>query len=259
MANDGYPVSVMVTTVWARALVAKGARVAIRKIDTTAAQVTALRNGEVDLVQQYNGGLLRYFDKSSNAISQSEVDSALAAKVPAGLSVLRSTPAKDDVLLAVSATTATKFRLHSIPDLAGHLKDITLLLPADSTAGNFVRELSDYYGLTFAATKTTDFAGAKTIAAIKSTPAVGMMVASQWQIDANKFVALTDPEHFFFTENFIPLTSTKTITAAMRATLNSASAKLSLSALRGLRKKVATGEGTYTEVADAWLDSVGLR
>lgn len=258
MADDGYPVSTMVTTVWARALVAKGAKVGIREIDETAAQVTALKTGTVDLVQQYNSGLLQYLDDNSDAIDQSDVDAAVAAKLPTGLAVLNSTPAKDDVQLTVSAATAAKDKLHSISDLADHLADLTLLLPADN-ATSFSRGLSDYYGLTFPTTKTADYGGAQTIAAIKAGNAVGTMAASQYQIDDNKFVVLTDPKHMFLTENFIPVIAEAKFTPAMRATLNAVSAKLSVSALRGMRKKVATGVGSYAEVADAWLASMGLK
>ena len=259
MADDGFAVSIMVTTIWSRALVGKGAKVGIRTVSEAADQVAALRGGQVDLVQQYNSALLNYLDRDSDAIGQSSVDAAIAAKLPPGLSVLKSTPAQDDVILTVSAATAAKYRLHSISDLAGHLSALTLLLPDDPSAKSFANGLSNYYGLTFAKTRTTDFAGAKTIAAIKSTPAVGLMAASQYQIDDNKFVALTDPEHLFLTENFIPLIGGSKITPAMKATLNTVSAKLTLAALRGLRKKVATGQGSYQDVADAWLASVGLK
>ncbi len=259
MADDGFAVSIMVTTIWARALVGTGVQVGIRTISAAADQVAALRSGQVDLVQQYNSALLTYLDHASEATGQSAVDTAIAAKLPTGLSVLASTPAEDDVVLTVSASTAAKYRLHSIADLAGHLASVTLLLPDDPSAKSFANGLANYYGLTFPTTKTTDFAGARTIAAIKSTPSVGLMAASQYQIDDDKFVALTDPEHLFLTENFIPLVGGHRITPAMKATLNAVSAKLTLSALRGLRKKVATGQGSYQEVADDWLASVGLK
>ena len=256
MADDGYAVSVIVTTVWARALTAKGFRVGIRTIDTQAAQVAALKSGQVDLAQQYNSELLTYLDKGNDAVTQSEVDSAIAKKLPTGLSALRSTPAKDDVALAVSAATAAKYKLHSISDLSDHVGDVTLLLPGTDGTG-FARGLTNYYGLTFATTKVADWGGTKTIAGIKSSSAVGPMAFSQWQIDTNKFVTLTDPEHLFYIENFIPLVG-RTITPAMRATLDATSAKLTQAALRGMRKQFSAG-GTPTEIADAWLASVGLK
>ena len=256
MADDGYAVSVIVTTVWARALTAKGYRVGIRSIDTQAAQVAALKSGQIDLAQQYNSELLTYLDKGNDAVTQSEVDSAIAKKLPAGLTALRSTPAKDDVALTVSAATAAKYQLHSISDLSDHVGDVTLLLPGtDGTS--FARGLTNYYGLTFATTKAADWGGAKTIAGIKSSSAVGPMAFSQWQIDADKFVTLTDPEHLFYLENFIPLVG-KTITPAMRTVLDAASAKLTQTALRGMRKQYSAG-GSATDIADAWLASVGLK
>ncbi|SDP00913.1 osmoprotectant transport system substrate-binding protein [Nakamurella panacisegetis] len=254
-ADDGYAASVVVVTTWARALVAKGFRVGIRTIDQEATQVAALKAGQIDLALQYNTELLEYLDAASDAVTQADVDAAIATKLPTGLSVLRSTAAKDDGQLAVSAATAAQYKLHSISDLADHVGDITLLLPA-TNGTKFARGLTDYYGLTFASTKVADWGGPKTIAAIKSSAAVGPMAASQWQIDANKFVTLTDPKHLFFTENFIPLVG-QTITPAMRITLNAVSAKLSIAAVRGMRQQLSAG-GEPSDIADAWLASVGL-
>lgn len=259
MADDGFTVSIIVTTVWARALVARGANVGIRTIHTAAAQVAALESEQVDLVELHNGALLDYLDENSGAVGRAEVDSAIAGKLPAGLTVLTSTAARDDAQLTVSATTAAKFRLQSVSDLGDHLKDLTLLLPPATAASTFTRQLSSHYGLTFPITKTADLAGVRTVTAINSTAAVGLMFASQYQNDDYQFVALTDPEHLFRTENFIPLVSTRTFPPSMRATIDAVSAKLTLSALRTMRKKVAIGHSNVPDVADEWLASVGLK
>ena len=258
LANDGYGVSIMVSTLWARALVAKGNKVGIRTIEDTAAQLAALKSGQVDLVAQYNSGLLGYLDHSADELTRADVDAAITDHLPTGLEVLGSTVARDDVQLVVSAATAGKYRLHSISDLSDHLADLTLLLPDDSSAKSFSTGLSNYYGLTFPTTKVTDFAGAKTIAGIKAGSAVGLMAASQYQIPDNKFVPLTDPEHLFLTENFIPVIGGKKITPAMRVVLNAVSAKLTQTDLWNLRRQVALRQGGYTDVADTWLKSKGL-
>ena len=249
----------MVTTVWSEALVAKGARVAIHTVDGTAAQLAALRSGQVDLVQEYNGDLLAYLDQNTDKVTPADVDASIAAHLPAGLRALRSTPARDDAQLTVSTATAAKFKLHSISDLAAHLTDITLLLPTGESATSFPKELADYYGIRFATTKTTDFAGPKTIAALQSTDSVGLMVASQYQLDDGKLTVLTDPQHLFVVENFVPVIGAGRITGDMAATLDAVSVRLTTAALRGMRKQVASGQGSYASVADAWLASVGLR
>jgi glycine betaine/choline ABC-type transport system substrate-binding protein len=117
MADDGFGVSILVTTVWARAVVAKGAKVGILTIHTAAAQVAAVASAQVDLVELHNGALLDYLDENSEAAGRAEVDSAIAGKLPAGLGVLTSTAARDDLQLTVSATTAATYRLQSVSDL----------------------------------------------------------------------------------------------------------------------------------------------
>ena len=161
--------------------------------------------------------------------------------------------------MTVGAATAVRFGLHSVSDLGAHLTDLALLLPDDDSAASLSSGLADYYGLTFATTATTDFAGPKTIAKLRSTASVGLMVASQYQIDDNKFVTLADPKHLFLTENFIPVIGGKRMTAAMKTVLNVVSARLTTETLRQLRKEVSTGQGSYADVADRWLASIGIR
>jgi len=258
LSNDGSGVGKQVTTIWARTLVLEGASVGVRTIEGTADQIKALQAGQIDVAQTYNSGLLHYFDKKAEAYDQRDVDRLLIGKAPSGLEILNSTPAKDDLLLAVSTGTAAKFRLRTISDLGDHLEELTLLLPSTSSS-TFTDLLSNYYGLTFPVTKPADVGGPKTVAALASTASVGLMAASQYQIDDNNFVVLTDPEHLFLPEHFVPLVAAKKLTPAMRTALNTVSAKLSVAALRDMRKKVAVGTGTYADVADEWLKSIGLK
>ncbi len=258
LSNDGSGVGKQVTTIWARTLALEGASVGVRTIEGTADQIKALQAGQIDVAQTYNSGLLHYFDKKAEAYDQRDVDRLLIGKAPSGLEILNSTPAKDDLLLAVSTGTAAKFRLRTISDLGDHLEELTLLLPSTSSS-TFTDLLSNYYGLTFPVTKPADVGGPKTVAALASTASVGLMAASQYQIDDNNFVVLTDPEHLFLPENFVPLVAAKKLTPAMRTALNTVSAKLSVAALRDMRKKVAVGTGTYADVADEWLKSIGLK
>lgn len=258
LSNDGSGVGKQVTTIWACTLVLEGAVVGVRTIEGTAGQIKALQAGQVDVAQSYNSALLHYFDKNAEAYNQRDVDKLLIGKAPGGLEILNSTPAKDDLLLAVSTGTATKFGLRTISDLGDHLKELTLLLPSASSS-TFTDLLSNYYGLTFPVTKPADVGGPKTVTALTSTASVGLMAASQYQIDDNDFVVLADPEHLFLPENFVPLVAANKLTPAMRTALNTVSAKLSVAALRDLRKKVAVGKGTDAEVADEWLKSIGLK
>jgi len=258
LSNDGSGVGKQVTTIWARTLVLEGASVGVRTIEGTADQIKALQAGQIDVAQSSNSGLLHYFDKKAEAYNQRDVDRLLIGKAPSGLEILNSTPAKDDLLLAVSTGTAAKFRLRTIFDLGDHLEELTLLLPSTSSS-TFTDLLSNYYGLTFPVTKPADVGGPKTVAALASTASVGLMAASQYQIDDNNFVVLTDPEHLFLPEHFVPLVAAKKLTPAMRTTLNTVSAKLSVAALRDMRKKVAVGTGTYADIADEWLQSIGLK
>jgi len=258
LANDGSTDGVLVNAVWAQALAAKGIKVRISTITGWSASSKALKTGQIDVFQYNNGSLLQKLDTAAEASSPDDVDAAITPVLPAGLTVLDSTPADDNLTMVVNANTAEKLHLTSIADLESQLSSTTLLVPTSASLAGFRRALSDVYGLTFPLTQSSEAGSAKTVSAIVAGDTVGRLYDCQYKIADDKLVTLTDPEHLFIATNFIPVVTGK-VSEAMRDIINVVSAKLTVTAIRGMERALAIASVSPTQVADAWLNSAGLN
>ena len=103
---------------YAGALTAKGVKVSTKlNIGSRETYIPALKDGSIDLIPEYSGVLLQYFDKAATAVSSDDVYAALQKAVPAPLTVLDQSKAEDKDSVVVTKETATKYNLTSIADL----------------------------------------------------------------------------------------------------------------------------------------------
>ncbi|MFZ2260577.1 MAG: glycine betaine ABC transporter substrate-binding protein, partial [Luteococcus japonicus] len=70
-----------------------------------------LQAGRIDLMPEYVGNLLQYYDKQATAKATGEITEALREKLPAGLMVLEPAEASDQDSYNVTRTTAEKYGL----------------------------------------------------------------------------------------------------------------------------------------------------
>ena len=109
----------MLADIYAEALQGAGAKVSTKlNIGSREKYIPALKDGSIDLIPEYSGVLLQYFDKGAAATSPTAVYAALQKAVPAGLTVLDQSTAQDGDAIVVTSATASKYHLKSIADLA---------------------------------------------------------------------------------------------------------------------------------------------
>src|SRR5689334_22010610 len=80
--------------------------------------IPAVQDHSIDLIPEYTGNLLQYFDAEATATTPDAVLLALLKALPGDLSILYPSPAEDKDTLAVTDATAQKWNLKSIADLA---------------------------------------------------------------------------------------------------------------------------------------------
>lgn len=111
--------NVVLADIYADALQAAGAKITKKlNIGSRETYIPALKDGSIDLIPEYSGVLLQYFDKASTASSAAAVFAALPKALPASLTVLSQSSAEDRDAIVVTAQTAQKYGLTSIADLA---------------------------------------------------------------------------------------------------------------------------------------------
>jgi osmoprotectant transport system substrate-binding protein len=119
VGSANFPENEIIAQIYATALQATGATVKTKfNIGSREKYMPALQDGEVDLIPEYSGVLLQFFDKSATATSPADVFAALPAALPSKLEALNQSQAQDSDSLCVTKQTADKYGLTSIADLA---------------------------------------------------------------------------------------------------------------------------------------------
>ena len=261
VGSANFPESVLLGEIYAGALEAKGVKVQ-RKLNIGAreAYIKGLEDGSIDLVPEYTGVLLQYYDKNAKAAKPDEVYTALQGAVPSDLTVLEKATAEDKDAVVVTAETAKKYNLKSIGDLAPHAKDMVLGGPPEwKTRPTGVAGLKKVYGLEFKSFSPLDVAGPLTVAALKGGRVdAGNLFTTQSAIPQNKFVALDDPKLLFTAQNVVPLIVKDKASDTVTEALNGVSAELDTDTLRGLVAEVEVDKKNAASVAKEWLTTAGL-
>jgi osmoprotectant transport system substrate-binding protein len=261
VGSANFPENVLLAEIYAAALQAKGVQVTKKlNIGSREAYIPGLKDGSIDLIPEYTGNLLAYFDKGSTAVSSQDVYAALPKALPSGLKVLDQSPAEDKDSIAVTKETADKYKLTSLADLAPVGKDVVLGGPPEfETRRDGVPGLKEKYGITFKQFKKLDVGGPLTVAALKNGQVqAANLFSTDPSIVANGFVVLDDPKSLYTAQNVVPLVNASKAGDPVASTLNAVSAKLDTKTLTGLLSQVVTDKKDAAAVASEWLKSNGL-
>jgi osmoprotectant transport system substrate-binding protein len=119
VGSANFPENEIIAQIYATALQATGASVKTKfNIGSREKYMPAMLDGEIDLIPEYSGVLLQYFDKNATATSSADVFAALPKALPSKLEALNQSQAQDADTLCVTQATAQKYHLTSIADLA---------------------------------------------------------------------------------------------------------------------------------------------
>lgn len=261
VGSANFPESELLMDIYAQALQAKGLKVATKpNIGSREVYIPALKDGSIDLVPEYTGVLLQYFDKNATVGDAETTYKALKAALPPDLAVLDKSAAEDKDAVVVTKATADKDHLTSLADLAPYAKDMTLGGPPEwKTRETGVPGLAKLYGLHFASFKPLDAGGPLTVQALKNGQIqAGNLFTTDPNIPANNFVVLDDPKNLFGSQNVVPLIRKSALNDTISGALNAVSAKLDTSTLAGLVKQVVIDKKDPSAVAKEFLSSSGL-
>lgn len=261
VGSANFQENVVIADIYAEALKAKGVKVTTKlNIGSRETYIPALKDGSIDLIPEYSGVLLQYFDKKATAISSDEVYSALQKAAAAPLTVLTQSPAEDKDAIVVSKGTAGKYNLKSIADLAAVANKLTLGAPPEfQTRVDGIPGLQKTYGVAFKSFKKLDAGGPLTQNALKNGQIdAGDIFTTDPLIAKNQWVVLSDPKNLYTAQNVVPLINSKKASATVKSTLDAVSAKLTTDDLVQLNEKVALNKQNPVTVAKAWLSTAGL-
>lgn len=246
--------SQLIAEIYGQALAAKGIEVKKKpNIGNRETYMAAIKDGSVDLVPEYTGASLAYFDKNSTETDPQKAYDALKKALTPGLEILEMSPATDEDTIVVTKATADKYQLKSIGDLKGK----NLVAGGSSefkvrTAG--LKGMKEKYDVDFKEYKTLDAGGPLSIKALETNQIqVTDLFTTQAVIKDKGWVQLEDPEHILPPNNIVPLIRTDHKSDDVVSTLNAVDAKLTTDALTDLVKRIDVGKESADAVAKDWL------
>jgi osmoprotectant transport system substrate-binding protein len=265
VGSADFPESKVVAEIYAQALQVNGFQVGRRLgIGSRETYIPALKDHSIDLVPEYIGNLLLYFQPDATVTLLDAVELELYKRLPGDLSILTPSPASDTDTVTVTAETAAMWNLTTIADLAAHSADVKFAAPSDfQTRPEGLVGLRQRYGLdvrpgNFVA--ISDGGGAVTVRAlVNKTVTAANVFSTSPAIPANHLVVLDDPEHNFLAGNIVPLVNSQKKSDLLKDVLDAVSAKLTSPALAGLNSSVSGNSGVDPdEAARKWLRENGF-
>lgn len=257
--------SKIIAEIYAQALEANGFTITRQfGIGSRETYIPAVQDHSIDLIPEYTGNLLQYFDEKSSATTPDEVLLALFKALPGDLSILYPSPAEDKDTLAVSEETAQRWNLTTIGDLAARSAEVKVGAPSEfQTRQTGLVGLKEKYGLDIAPANfiaISDGGGPATVQALTSgTVTAANIFSTSPAIEQSNLVVLEDPENAFLAANVVPLVASQKMSDELKTVLDAVSAKLTTEGLIELNTSVEGNQGVDPdEAAEKWIIDNGF-
>lgn len=256
VGSQAYYSNEIIAEIYAQALERSGLEVQRQfNIGQRDAYLPQLENGSIDLMPEYTGNLLQYFEPDTTARAPEEVYGELQNALPEGLSVLDMAEASDQDSYTVTAAFAQEQNLSSIADLASASVPLVLGGPPELAERPYgPNGLQESYGVEVEFSATGDTTVEDLVA---GTVNVANVFTADPRIQTENLVVLDDPEALFLASNVVPVVD-QAVAEHISEVINPVSAQLSAQTLVDLNVQSTVDQKSADAIASDWLDSVGI-
>ncbi|WP_026818793.1 ABC transporter substrate-binding protein [Arthrobacter castelli] len=263
VGSAAFPESEIIAEIYAGALEAAGVKAKTKPaIGSREIYVGAVRDGSVDLVPEYSGNLLLFFNPDATAASAEEIMDALPRALPEGLAVLEPAEAQNKDSMVITQATSEKYDLTSLADIGDVCGELVLGAPPEFAERAYgLKGLKEKYGCEFKSFEPlNDGGGAVTVQAlIENDIQVADIFTTTPAIEDHGLVVLEDPKNNFIAQQVLPLISEERVGEQVRDVLNSVSAELTTDDLISLNRQVSGDQKLSAEkAAHGWLEENGF-
>ncbi|MBZ2194871.1 ABC transporter substrate-binding protein [Occultella gossypii] len=260
VGSQAYYSNEIIAEIYAQALEADGFEVERQfQIGQRDVYMAAMEDGSVQLIPEYSGNLLQFYDAETEARSTEDVASALPDALPESLAVLDPADAQDADSYNVTAAFSEENGITSLADLAGYDGTITVGGNAELESRPYGPPgLSEFYGVEVEFLAIGDSGGPLTKDAIRDgTITMGDIYTADPDLATGDFVTLEDPESMILAQNVTPVVATD-LAEEVTPTLDAVNALLTTEALIALNASSVNDEQDSATIATAWLTDNGL-
>lgn len=261
IGSQDYYSNEIIAELYAQALEAGGYEVDRQlRIGQREVYLPELEAGTIDLMPEYTGNLLQFWQPDTDASSSEDVYAALQEATPEGLRALAQSPATDQDSYVVTAPFAQEWQLESIGDLAKVTVPITLGANSEAESRPYgPAGLASVYGVDGVKfTPIEDSGGPLTMKALQDGDIqLANIYSADPSLSSGDVVTLADPEGIFLASHVVPIVSDR-VDAGAAEIIDSVSAALQPADLVALNARSVTEELAAKEIAGDWLSGQGL-
>jgi osmoprotectant transport system substrate-binding protein len=249
--------------IYGQALEANGVKVAYKpSIGQRDVYLKALQDGSIDLIPEYSGNLLQFYDKNSTATSSEDVYAALNDALPKGFEVLDQSEAQDADSYNVTKEFSEKWGVTSLADLSKVTEPLKVgANPEFETRPYGIPGLKSAYGVDATLTPINDSGGPLTVTALKNGDVqLADIYTTTPAIKDNGFVTLKDPKNLIAAQNVLPLINSEKASSKVKEVLNKVSAELTTEDLIDLNAENQGESKTQPDAAaKKWLEDHPIK
>jgi osmoprotectant transport system substrate-binding protein len=267
IGSDNFYESVLMAEIYAQVLEQDGFTVTRSfRLGSRQERAPAFTEGQVDLVPEYVGSGLGFYDSSLITGDGATNRQLLQEQVVDLATVLGITPGEDNNAAVVRTDTATALGLASMNDLAAVQDQLRWGLPPDCDENPLCKGALEMYGITYPPAERESLAACDVpIAEALNGNAIDFawLCSTQPAISQYGFVVLTDDLDTQPAENIAPMVRNDYLETvgdadAFAALLDGASALMTTEDLLRLGVEIAVDQREVDEVATEWLTENGL-
>lgn len=267
IGSDNFYESELMGEIYAQVLEADGYTVE-RKYGLGSRQerIPTMDAGEIDLVAEYVGSGLGFYDKEKiSGDGEANRTALIEVLKPKGITVLAITPGEDTNAFVVRKDTSDTLGLTKMSQLAAVQGELRWGLPPDCDTNPLCAGALEEYGITYPPAQRQAL-GACDVPMAQALQGdaidVAELCSTQPAIAQFGFVSLEDDLDTQPAENIAPLVRddylAKVDATAFAALLDGISAKVTTQVLTELGVKVAVDQESIEDVARAWLLEQGV-
>jgi Periplasmic glycine betaine/choline-binding (lipo)protein of an ABC-type transport system (osmoprotectant binding protein) len=262
VGSANFPEDEIVAQIYTQALKANGVNASIKpNIGSREVYLAALKDGSIDLVPEYTGNLLQFYNKSSTAQTSDDVYAGLSDALPKGFEVLQQSKAEDKDSYNVTQAFSDRYHVKSLADL----KNVSIPLkvaanPEFATRPYGIPGLKSVYGVSATLVPINDGGGPNTVKALQDGQVqIADIYSTTPAIKQNNFVTLADPQSLIVAQNVVPLINSSKASERVTTVLNKVSAALTTDDLIEMNTKSSgSAKESADQIATEWLASKHL-
>ncbi|NNC10794.1 ABC transporter substrate-binding protein [Planctomonas sp. JC2975] len=262
VGSANFPESEIIAQIYTQALKDNGVDSSIKpNIGAREVYLKALQDGSIDLIPEYSGSLLQYYDPSSTAQSSDDVYAALSDALPKGYQVLDQAKAQDADSYNVTKAFSQKWGVTSLADLTKVTVPLTVgANPEFADRPYGIKGLKSAYGVTATLDPISDGGGPLTVKALQDgTVQLADIYTTSSAIKDNDFVTLKDPKNIIIAENVVPIINSSKVDDKVSNILNKVSATLTTDDLVTMNDKSSgSAKESAEQIAKEWLAEKNL-